>query len=220
MRYYQVSHDEGKDREVRVQKFVIGSVLIGLIFTSVALNVTAGAVPLDVLQTAGAPMLVACVAPTPDQAATQASAPSAAATQAANLTANRGYLGISALAIGTCGVQVVDVVVGSPADKAGLQAGDVIVSIDDTSITTLSTITGMEPPKASTNSTVLDNFFGSIESRGPDTTVILGVLRNGVPSAISVTLGGETDGKSAATQAAATTLSATMNATMAATAVQ
>jgi len=77
------------------------------------------------------------------------SAASAAATTAATvavatnvatptpLSANAGYLGISGENVQACGISILQVKPGTPAETAKLQIGDVIVAIDNTPITSV-----------------------------------------------------------------------------------
>ena len=82
------------------------------------------------------------------------------------------YLGISVgdTANGT-GAQIEKVVSGSPADTAGLQAGDVVTVIDGTSISDANDLTA------------------SISTRAPGDKVTLTITRNGSSKSIAVTLG-------------------------------
>jgi len=147
---------------------------------------------------------------------------STSATQPAALNPNRGYVGLEVDAVDDCGVQVVSVIAGGPADKAGLQAGDVIVAMDGTSISNLVTLEGLETPSASYSSSVIETFFGQIESRGAESSVILSVQRSGQQTDISVILSSAAPVTSspAAPGTAAPTSAVTAAATSAATAAQ
>jgi putative serine protease PepD len=91
--------------------------------------------------------------------------------------AQRALLGVSATdesengsSVGA-GARVVSVQQGSPADDAGLQAGDVVTAIDDRPITSSTELTA------------------AVRSRQPGETVTLGVRRNGETRTVEVTLG-------------------------------
>jgi len=82
------------------------------------------------------------------------------------------YLGVTiGDATSGTGAQVRQVVSGSPADKAGLQAGDVITAVDD------NTVSGA------------DELTAAVGSRAPGDKVTLTVDRNGTTKTITVTLG-------------------------------
>ncbi len=82
-------------------------------------------------------------------------------------------LGVSttAPADGSRGAQVAEVVSGSAADDAGLQVGDLLVSIDGTPV----------PDGGKLRAEII--------RRAPGTTVTIGIQRNGAPQDVSVTLG-------------------------------
>ncbi|HVU74382.1 MAG TPA: trypsin-like peptidase domain-containing protein [Mycobacteriales bacterium] len=80
------------------------------------------------------------------------------------------YLGVN-LEDGPTGPQVTDVGNGTPAEKAGVKAGDVIQQIDGTALQT---------------STDLQ---AAIRSHKPGDTVKLGIVRNGATDTVTVTLG-------------------------------
>jgi S1-C subfamily serine protease len=63
--------------------------------------------------------------------------------QSPSLSAQRGYLGVEIQQQGTPGAYVAGVVSGGPADAAGIQAGDTIVAIGGTAITSSSTLTSV-----------------------------------------------------------------------------
>jgi len=99
-----------------------------------------------------------------------------------NGSVTRGYIGVTLqtltpeLAKGlnapaTAGAVVNDVTRGSPGDKAGLKQDDVVVSIDGRKIETGSELSRI------------------VALRPPNSTVTLGVYRNGKPQQIQVTLG-------------------------------
>jgi serine protease Do len=94
----------------------------------------------------------------------------------------RGYLGVSVGDLNErlarqfnvpdiSGALVEDVTKGSPADKAGLQQGDVIRSVNGSSVASK------------------DQLTSAIASTNPGTTVKLGILRDGKAMTLSVTLG-------------------------------
>ena len=68
------------------------------------------------------------------------------------------------------GVALIDVHVGGPADRAALQAGDVVQSIDGVAVRTLA------------------GLLGEIDERSVGDTIELAVLRGGVPSEFTVRL--------------------------------
>jgi len=72
----------------------------------------------------------------------------------------RPYIGIRGRSLGT-GVELVDVHAGGPAERAGLQTGDVVVAIDGVAVHTLG------------------GLLGEIERRGVGDSVELRVLRDG-----------------------------------------
>ncbi|MCC7208130.1 MAG: PDZ domain-containing protein [Anaerolineae bacterium] len=111
------------------------------------------------------------------------------------------YLGILAGPVSNCGVQVLDVFVGSPAEDADVQVDDVIVAVDNTlladHVTTLRTDQGQtgqgdqdQTGQADEfNSTVTEALFDLIRSRLPGDVVTLTVQRNSTNMQIVVTLG-------------------------------
>ena len=92
----------------------------------------------------------------------------------------RPYMGITYLAVNAYGVYVVDVVQGGPADKAGLKAGDRIVSID-----------GSEVAQKTDLGTIIQN-----HSAGD--TLSITVARSGQMQTVSLTLGEKTAANSTA----------------------
>lgn len=94
--------------------------------------------------------------------------------------AQRGWLGVSIENIseaksgqaGVAGVMVLNVVEGSPADTAGLEANDVIVSINGQAV-------GNEVGPA----------VDLIKNRKPGETINIGIVREGKPMTVSATLG-------------------------------
>jgi serine protease Do len=94
----------------------------------------------------------------------------------------RGFLGVTVGDLGeklakqfsvpdTAGAVVEDVTPGSPAARAGLKSGDVIRTLDGKSI-------GSK-----------DQLTAAVATRNPGTVVQLGILREGKPQTLSVTLG-------------------------------
>ena len=81
------------------------------------------------------------------------------------------YLGIRVANSSSSGAQITTVVSGSPADKAGLKAGDVITSIDGNAITTA------------------DDLTAEVGAHQPSDVVTVTVTRNGSSKDIKVTLG-------------------------------
>jgi putative serine protease PepD len=81
----------------------------------------------------------------------------------------RPYIGLRGSASGA-GVQVTAVADGGPADRAGIQTGDTIETIDGQRVTTLS------------------GLFGEVDRHVPGDTVELGVARNGGEGDVQVTL--------------------------------
>jgi serine protease DegQ len=83
----------------------------------------------------------------------------------------RGWLGVSTGPTSRPGALVVAVQPGGPADRGGLQAGDIIVRFDDATI---------EQP---------EDFAGKTLELEPSSKVTLEVLRNGRRETLNVTLG-------------------------------
>jgi putative serine protease PepD len=81
------------------------------------------------------------------------------------------YLGIRVANASTSGAQVTTVVGGSPADKAGLKAGDVITAIDGNAVTSA------------------DDLTAQVGAHQPADVVTVTVTRNGSSKDIKVTLG-------------------------------
>jgi putative serine protease PepD len=81
------------------------------------------------------------------------------------------YLGIRVADASSTGAQITTVVSGSPADKAGLKAGDVITAIDGTAITTA------------------DDLTAQVGAHQPSDVITVTVDRNGSSKDIKVTLG-------------------------------
>jgi membrane-associated protease RseP (regulator of RpoE activity) len=106
------------------------------------------------------------------------------------------FLGVAASAIDTCGIRIVSVLANSPADKAGLQAGDAIVAINGTSISSIlsgGAATGSSATTAATG-TVTPNpvqpFFTYFETTfQPGQTITLTIQRDTVQFDMRVTLG-------------------------------
>jgi len=102
--------------------------------------------------------------------------PSDAAKSVANTLIAGGkvqhaYLGIHVADASSSGAQITSVVSGSPADKAGLKAGDVITAIDGNDITSA------------------DDLTAQVGAHQPSDTITVTVTRNGASKNIKVTLG-------------------------------
>ncbi len=95
-----------------------------------------------------------------------------ASTLIAGGTVKHAYLGVTiADSTNGAGARVTQVLAGSPADKAGLQAGDVITAVDGTSISGTDDLTAI------------------LARRSPGDEVTLTVDRNGTTKQLTVTLG-------------------------------
>jgi putative serine protease PepD len=81
------------------------------------------------------------------------------------------YLGIRLADASTPGAQVTSVVSGSPADKGGLKAGDVITAIDGNAITSA------------------DDLTSQVAAHKPSDSITVTVTRNGSSKDIKLTLG-------------------------------
>ena len=81
----------------------------------------------------------------------------------------RPYIGVRGRAVGD-GVELVGVNPGGPAERAGLRAGDVVVTIDGVDVRTLG------------------GLLGEVERRSVGDTVELQIVRDGVPIEVSVQL--------------------------------
>jgi putative serine protease PepD len=81
------------------------------------------------------------------------------------------YLGIRVADSSASGAQITSVVSGSPADKGGLKAGDLITSIDGNAITNA------------------DDLTAQVAAHKPSETITVTVTRNGASKDIKVTLG-------------------------------
>jgi putative serine protease PepD len=102
--------------------------------------------------------------------------PADAAKSVANTLISGGkvqhaYLGIRVADASTSGAQITTVVSGSPADKAGLKAGDVITAIDGNAITNA------------------DDLTAQVGAHQPSDSITVTVTRNGSSKDIKVTLG-------------------------------
>jgi putative serine protease PepD len=102
--------------------------------------------------------------------------PSDAAKSVANTLISGGkvqhaYLGIRVSDASSTGAQITSVVSGSPADKGGLKAGDVITAIDGTAITNA------------------DDLTSQVAAHQPSDLITVKVDRNGSSKDIKVTLG-------------------------------
>jgi putative serine protease PepD len=88
----------------------------------------------------------------------------------------RPLVGVSLKAdpAGGSGVYLAEVQSGSPADKAGLQVGDLVTAIDGTQVNTP------------------EDFRGNVGTHSPGDTITLEVQRNGQTSEVKVTLGANT----------------------------
>ncbi len=84
-----------------------------------------------------------------------------------------GLLGVrgAVAADGSAGVEVSEVTPGAPAEVAGIQLGDLILSIDGAPVTQF------------------DELAGLVVAHAPGDTVALEIVRNGQPMVINVTLG-------------------------------
>jgi putative serine protease PepD len=91
----------------------------------------------------------------------------------ANGSVQHAYLGVTVGAAqgGTTGVQVTDVRADGPAASAGLQAGDVITSVDGKDVATT------------------QELQAAIDAKHPGDKVSIGYVRNGADHTVSVTLG-------------------------------
>jgi putative serine protease PepD len=99
------------------------------------------------------------------------SAKSVANTLISGGKVQHAYLGIRVADASTAGAQITSVVSGSPADKAGLKAGDVITAIDGNSITTA------------------DDLTAQVGAHQPSDVITVKVTRGGSAKDIKVTLG-------------------------------
>jgi putative serine protease PepD len=102
--------------------------------------------------------------------------PADAAKSVANTLISGGkvqhaYLGIRVADASTSGAQITTVVSGSPADKAGLKAGDVVTAIDGNAVTSA------------------DDLTAQVGAHQPSDVVTVTVTRNGSTKDIKVTLG-------------------------------
>jgi putative serine protease PepD len=98
-------------------------------------------------------------------------AKSVATTLIAGGKVQHAYLGIRVSDTSASGAQITTVVGGSPAEKAGLKAGDVITSIDGNAITSA------------------DDLTSQVGAHKPSDTITVTVTRNGSSKDIQVTLG-------------------------------
>lgn len=98
-------------------------------------------------------------------------AKSVADTLIAGGKVQHAYLGIRVTDAATSGAQITSVVSGSPADKGGLKAGDVITAIDGTSITSA------------------DDLTAAVGARKPSDTITVTISRSGKTQDVKVTLG-------------------------------
>jgi putative serine protease PepD len=98
-------------------------------------------------------------------------AKSVATTLIAGGKVQHAYLGIRVSDTSTSGAQITNVVAGSPAEKAGLKAGDVITSIDGNAITSA------------------DDLTSQVGAHKPADTITVTVTRNGSSKDLKVTLG-------------------------------
>ena len=95
----------------------------------------------------------------------------------AGIPIEAGFLGVSGgiSPAGAAGVEITAITAGSAADTAGLRVGDLIVSIDDTPVTTFEELAGL------------------VVARAPDDVVVLDVVRDGQPVSVEATLGARSD---------------------------
>jgi putative serine protease PepD len=98
-------------------------------------------------------------------------AKSVATTLIAGGKVQHAYLGIRVSDTSTSGAQITNVVGGSPAEKAGLKAGDVITSIDGNAITSA------------------DDLTSQVGAHKPNDTITVTVTRGGSSKDVKVTLG-------------------------------
>ena len=98
-------------------------------------------------------------------------AKSVADTLIAGGKVQHAYLGIRVSDSATSGAQITSVVSGSPADKAGLKAGDVITAIDGNSISNA------------------DDLTSAVGARKPSDTITVTITRSGSSKDVKVTLG-------------------------------
>jgi membrane-associated protease RseP (regulator of RpoE activity) len=82
-----------------------------------------------------------------------------------------GWLGVKAHSTPNGGLEVEQIVPGSPAQSAGMQTGDVITDIDERPVTTPGELTE------------------ALRAHDPGAHVMLGLVRNGTPTSMPVLLG-------------------------------
>jgi hypothetical protein len=96
-----------------------------------------------------------------------------AATASAGSTAGAAYVGIEVTDVENCGVQVLQVMPGSPADMAKLQVGDVIVAVNGQAMSGMASgsstggSTGGSTGSASATMSATSSAGGSTGSTGP-----------------------------------------------------
>ncbi len=108
---------------------------------------------------------------TPQVATTQAASGTLPPTMAATVNPNPAYLGVQAEQVDSCGSSIIAVIANSPASKAQLQAGDVIVAFNGTP----------EP--------TLKGIRDAVQNSQPGDIVTLTIQRNGQQMDVKVTLG-------------------------------
>jgi predicted ester cyclase len=128
--------------------------------------------------------------PTPTQLTTATSTPNPTATATMTVVPttptpgpanpNPAFIGIQGAPIGDTGVRIVGIFDGSPAVKARLHRGDLILAIDGQPLSAL---------KAPGDSTLADTFFRVISAHQPGDKVTLSIRRANQPMEVEVTLG-------------------------------
>lgn len=107
--------------------------------------------------------------PSETMSASNASGASAtmSATTSAGGTTGTAYIGIEVTDVENCGVQVLSVMPGSPAEMAKLQVGDVIVAVNGQAISSLSTSGGMSGSTSSSSATAtMESTMSATSSAG------------------------------------------------------
>ena len=110
-----------------------------------------------------------------------------ASTAEAAAPVKRARLGITASPVDDCGVKILTVLNGSPAWRASLEPGDIIIALNGISVADLVATPNYPTPIASYPSPVLQAFFGKIETFSAKDTITLTIIRRGTQSDVTVT---------------------------------
>jgi S1-C subfamily serine protease len=120
-------------------------------------------------------------------AAATSKATSAPTVESSSSEDRPGFLGIEA-GTWTCGILIRKVYDGSPAWKAGLYAGEVIVAVDGITVSDLASDANLATPQGDYSDPLIYAFFAKMETYHAGDTITLTVTQDGNTKDVQVTL--------------------------------